>query len=235
MFKSKMATIHSTAKWGSLFFAVSFFCACGKDSDSLSSAKKIDEINPEERAGNLREALDLRLSASSVGVPWEFSYSEAIVEEFLKADFAPLFQMNLKREDLTRLQCPGFNRATNIQKMKFYLTLLASIAEAESDFKNSSRSMAPNGTTNIGLFQMDVKAANAHTKNALGTITDHDLSYGEMNSRVGAHVLKNQLTKKGPVIFRGDYYWEVLNPNRGSIKNVVKYFHEHLDQLEFCP
>lgn len=219
-----------------------FFVSCGDRSQTASipttETGQTENQNPDterEHETDLKRALELRLKASSILLPWRDEYSEAIIEEFSKESFNTLFTMSIKSNDLERLKCTGFSKANNVDKMKFYLTLLASIAEAESDFKNTSRSIAPNGTTNIGLFQMDVKAANVHTKNEFGVLTDSDLSEGVTNSRVGAHVLKNQLTRKGPVIFRGDYYWEVLNPNRGGINHVLRYFHQHLDQLEFCP
>lgn len=238
-----------------LFASMLLFQSCGKaDSSGQNSSitaeeAKIDlqvdgdglENDEQERAVVLQDALDLKLKPSSIKRDWEVSYSKSIIKEFSKKEFDPLFEMELNEDDLALLNCTGFNRANDVEKMKFYLLLLSSIAEAESDFKNESTSTAPNGTTNIGLFQIDKKAAMVHAKHAVPDekdkfqdISNEDLRSGEFNSQIGSYILKNQLTKKGPKIFRSDYYWEVLFPNRSSKEHVLRYFKSHLNEMEFC-
>lgn len=250
-----------------MFFSILLlFQSCGKDSGTdltqAVGAVQNEEVPVEDqgRYMDLQEALDLKLSPSSAKYNWKKSYSESIVREFSRKELEHLTQdgFQISENDLEVLGCSGFNRANKVEKMKFYLLFLASVAEAESDFKNESYSKAPNGTSNIGIFQIDEKAGINNTNVALGkkiynpkSLSDFmffnsELKNGDFNSKTSTYIFKNQLKKHRNQLFTKNgnfFYWEVLGCKsldgvscfNGSInKNFIAYFNKHVNQLNFC-
>lgn len=205
-----------------LFFAL---ISCGKKHNDIpSDANNVSSIESERDTLRFPKILD-----SSSGFPWKESYSEAIADELLKDDNISILHKIIIIDDLEKIQCENFNNMNTNEKISFFIVYLSSIAEAESDFKNYSKSKAPDGTTNVGLFQIDKKSAIRHGGSKYNDISNDDLEVGETNARIAVNILRNQLRDRKNLLFPR-YYWEVLYGEKG-FKNFKRHFLLHLDQL----
>lgn len=213
-------------KYFSFLILLSVFFSCGKSDSPPGQTASTDNAEVQIEANRVRLPQILN---SSRGLPWDESYSRAIVDELLKEENEVIFKKTIGASDLERLDCLNFNNMTKEEKINFLIVYLSSIAEAESDFNNFSKSKAPDNTINIGLFQIDKKSALRHGGEKYRNISTRELENGEINSRIAVNILRNQLRDKEDRLFTR-YYWEVLYGKKG-LENFTRHFNLHIDQL----
>lgn len=177
---------------------------------------------------------ELEITESSMGLEWKESYTEAVVEVLEHKDIQPLFEATIHHEDLKKIGCTNYNDLTKLEKMKFLVVYMSAIAEAESDYR--TRLTTKNwgdGTTNVGMLQIDVQAARFHTKSALGEVSKEKLKDPHFNLKVGVFVLKNQVLgniARGRFFPKRSYYWQVLT----YPKRLLKTMERNKENLSFC-
>lgn len=207
-------------------FLTLMFGSCGKSDSGTSTYSSRLEMSYRIERDRIRIPT---IKNSSSGRVWNDSYTHSIIDEILKDENINILDKNIKSGDLQKLNCENFNNMTAEEKISFYVVYLSSIAEAESDFNNSSKSWAPDKTLNVGLFQIDKKSALRHGGITYKNISNDELENGDTNSRIAVNILRNQLRdRKNSLLPR--YYWEVLYGEIG-FKNFIRHFKEHLDEL----
>lgn len=210
-----------------VFILLSFLAAsCGDTSSSSQSSAQVSELNILIN--------DLKLKNSSRGLKWQERYSDAVVEALQMPENDGLFEAKILERDLNRLGCRNFNELSKQQKTIFYIVYMAAIAEAESDFRTALKTLNPSDmTTNVGMLQIDQRAANNHTKGALGIIDEQDLTNPETNLKAGVFILKNQVRGKiaqNRLLTEKSYYWQVLTYPTRLLKNIEN----NRSNLPFC-
>ena len=137
-------------------------------------------------------------------------------------------------QDLRELDCTNFNNLSVRHKKIFLTVFIAAIAEAESDFRVGIKTRNPgDNTINVGLLQIDERAARNHTRHSLGNIAEDDLINPELNLRVSVHILKNQVLSKVArykLLPEKSYYWQVLTEKKRLFKNLRL----NRNNLPFC-
>jgi len=182
--------------------------------------------------------------------PWGDNYTRAIEEQFNKDYMFPLRQQKLAEEDLTTLGCLGYNTATREEKKRFWVLFLASLSKPESDMKAGD-----NTSGNLGLLQIDVRAANQWCKvlaeEIKRPITSSDLYNPEINLKCGLIMMQHQVLgvllghppkQTEPQlegrVFTGKttWYWGPLRDSEPKQKQkIIDMFRVHAQvQFPFC-
>lgn len=182
------------------------------------------------------ESIPVKIRPSSSGHPWKISYSVALATLLSDAHFSDMLQTEIVSEDLDLIGCSNFNELTEQAKKRFYIAFLAAIAEAESDFETTQKTYNPSDKTmNIGMLQIDHASANRHAYDYFERrFSDDDLKDPELNLRVGAFILKNQITGKiatSRLFPERTYYWQVLSAGN---RRVLRNLHRNLFPLGIC-
>ena len=177
-------------------------------------APEISANNQNKDNGKLCETI--RIKSKSTRGKWNCSYTKAIYTELAKVQFKSLFEQDLNKSDLKKLQCPNYNNLSREEKQKFMIVYLAALSKSESDFQPTDSYKEKDGTVSMGMLAIDRRAANKATQ-VFGEISDGDLEQPELNLKVGLYILKNQLlssTYRGRLL-TGDkkeaYYWSVIH------------------------
>lgn len=220
-------------KYIQFFILVLVISACGNSTTSSTSENhELPKTSPQEvedNSGdediNLEAIIDsIKIRRSSHNIAWTENFSRALFQMWSHPKVSPLFETVIFQEDLNRLGCSNYNRLSLMNKKIFMTVYMAAIAEAESDFRASIVTTNPGDqTSNVGLLQIDVDAANAHTKKSLGNIVENDLLDPETNLQVGTFILKNQVRGKianARLLPAKSYYWQVLTYPRRLLKNL---------------
>lgn len=224
-----------------LFYSLNLY-ANDKVSNTIPSEQNSKEIQVEQTEENTDAVVEekeeiveeLEITDSSMGLEWKESYTEAVVDVLEHRDIQPLLEATIHQEDLKKLGCTNYNDLTKPEKMKFLVVYMSAIAEAESDYR--TRLTTKNwgdGTTNVGMLQIDVQAARFHTKKALGEVSKEKLKDPHFNLKVGVFVLKNQVLgniARGRFFPKRSYYWQVLT----YPKRLLKTMERNKENLSFC-
>lgn len=227
------------------FFMLAFLVsACGNSTattNKTSENLELPKTSPQEIEDNNDEVTDteaiidsIKIKKSSHNLAWTENYSRALFQIWAHEKVSPLFETIIFQEDLNRLGCSNYNTLSLINKKIFMTVYMAAIAEAESDFRASIVTTNPGDqTSNVGLLQVDVDAANAHTKKLLGNLVENDLLDPETNLQVGAFILKNQIRGKianARLLPVKSYYWQVLTHPTRLLKNLKN----NRQSISFC-
>lgn len=227
------------------FFMLAFLVsACGNSTattNKTSENLELPKTSPQEIEDNNDEVTDteaiidsIKIKKSSHNLAWTENYSRALFQIWAHEKVSPLFETIIFQEDLNRLGCSNYNTLSLTNKKIFMTVYMAAIAEAESDFRASIVTTNPGDqTSNVGLLQVDVDAANAHTKKLLGNLVENDLLDPETNLQVGAFILKNQIRGKianARLLPAKSYYWQVLTHPTRLLKNLKN----NRQSISFC-
>ena len=183
---------------------------------------------------NTQSINSIKINKSSSGISWKQSYTMALSETLSDPKLFAVYNTEINAQDLELVSCKNFNALDPINKKVFYIVFMAAIAEAESDFRSNLKELNPgDGTTNIGLLQIDEDVANKHTKGNLGIINEDDLTDSKINLQSGAYILKNQLgskAAKGRLFPPKSYYWQALTAKSRVLKNIQS----NRSSIRFC-
>jgi hypothetical protein len=155
----------------------------------------------------------------------------------------------IKDKDLNSLQCPGYKFATPDERKIFWIFLVSSMANAESGFNPQTGYREANGTTSLGLLQIDVANANAYCSGPEAMnrrFSTSDMKNPELNLECGLHILKQQLNAERPVAMRkkgkGNLFynrsygdasnWSTLRADNNH--KTIARFKAHHQQMPFC-
>ena len=216
-------------------------------------AQKICPLNTKEEvveddAGNATLPY-VGISETSYKIPWEQKWNVVISDSIDKYG-TNLLNANISEEDLNKVECPGFNSATNDEKKVFWSLFFASMAKGESGYRKDPH----NGMKDpIGILQLDIgikrhgKACAAENDASMNNterrawIADY-----ENNIQCSVQVMHNQLEgwagRRNDVkgrLFPGPkhFYWDVLTNKRGETQD---WFLQHKRDpanaglLDFC-
>lgn len=213
----------------SLFLLALVLCSCGASNSSSSPSAAIE-------TGAILDAFQLKIRTSSNGLPWKNSYTNALNEIFSEFVLDGLFNANIEQEDLDIVGCSGLNNFNFEEKKLFYIAFIAAIAEAESDYEVAQETYNKSDRTmNIGLLQIDQASANRHGSKVFNRdFTSDDLKNPDLNLKIGALILKNQVTGSAAhnrLLPSTAYYWQVLT---GSRIRFLKNIKMNLASLRSC-
>ncbi len=232
------------------FFMLAFLVsACGNSTATTTASEnpEVSKSTPQavevdkDKEDNKDEVTDIetvidsiKIRKSSHNLSWTENYSRALFQIWAHEKIAPLFETAIFQEDLDRLGCSNYNTLSLTNKKIFMTVYMAAIAEAESDFRASIVTTNPGDqTSNVGLLQIDVEAANAHTKKTLGNLVENDLLDPETNLQVGAFILRNQIRGKiasARLLPAKSYYWQVLTHPKRLFRNLS----HNKKSISFC-
>ena len=176
----------------------------------------------------------ININKSSRRIAWSKEWTFALAE-VLSSDLSIIFDTEIIQTDLDLVGCKNYNELNLLDKKIFMIIFLSAISEAESDFREGVENLNPGDSTlNIGLLQIDVASAIRHSGHKYSVKNDEDLKKGTINLKVGAHILKNQITKskyKGKLFPEKSYYWQVLS---GSKVRIFKNINLNRESIGFC-
>lgn len=220
-----------------IIFTIMFilFSACGKNTTATYELAEVPKVEKKEP---LLTALEIR--DSSKKIPWESSWTSALMDVLSSEDLRPLLDARISQEDLALIKCTNFNELSIENKKIFYIVFLAAISEAESDFETDNHTFnRSDKTMNIGLLQIDHASAIRHNGKMHGYYSKYQLEDPIMNLSIGTNILLNQVRGgiknnrpelKGRLFTEKSYYWSVLTRNVRVRNNLVKNNHN----IAFC-
>jgi hypothetical protein len=213
-------------------FVLLFLASCEKSS-SAPEGKGIKNIS-----SGFFDTLSIKQNSSQQG--WDSSTSEILYENMKDPVLVPLFNTDLKQEDLSILKCTNFNSLNNDEKSIFYIVFLAAIAKLESDFDSNNMTYdLVHKNWNVGLLQIDRGSAIRHAPEIVNQrISDNELKESNRNLYIGLYILKNQVSGKykngimGELLPNKAYYWQVLNSSFRA--RFLKAYFNNYNYLTFC-
>lgn len=223
-------------RWAALFLLM--LISCGKGGN---------EAFLESETGGVIESqvkdLKLNFQSSSNKHSWRPGYTQSLLrylEE--KGELSSLLDAKLRQSDLALVGCPGYESATLLEKKRFWVIFMASIAYAESRLNPMTTYQEKDGTLSSGLLQIDVASANRHSFPYTGfRFTQKDLFNTDLNLMAGLYIMKHQveggvrgerLDIKNRLFTGRNYYWSVLTYKRELI--IKTFSHNSKDNLAFC-
>ena len=175
---------------------------------------------------------------------WKIEWTEAIYDELSTDQNHDLLERFINEEDLSRLGCPDYNYATEVEKKDFWVIFIASLVRAESGLNEMAKSPKMRGHQSLGLLQIAPETA----MNSCNLVYDEEILVGTENVRCGVKLLNWQLSgapnksgKKKRADLENHLFgkrillWGPLRSQdyRGR-KTLYSWFKDHLDQLPFC-
>ena len=140
-----------------------------------------------------------------------------------------------------RSYCPGYPGLGKENRVKFWVGLLAEMAEYESDlnpqteFKETLRDSQGNYVVSRGLLQISIESAN-QKRYSCGISAEQDLHDPATNIQCGAKILSSWVSTDGVVASNdgsnlgGARYWSVLRSKNSSAADIRK----NTSKLRFC-
>lgn len=187
---------------------------------------------------------------------WKNSWSDKVVstiEGDPRLANSMLYNPNaISEKDLVSLSCSGFKFATPDERKMFWIVYFSSIANIESGFDPSTSYGEGDGTTSLGLFQIDKRAANVYCggQDAMGRgFSSSDMKNAETNIECGVHMIYQQINAIRPSSMRKygkgnlfaeknwganiTYFATTRNSRPASSKTKAR-FKAHISQMPFC-
>lgn len=180
---------------------------------------------------------------------WNIEWSQYLFDELSRDEYQSMLSEQLDPDDLSELECKGFNHpeTSRDQKKYFFIVFLSALVRSESAFNPNARSRAPKGGHgNYGLLQLSLRTAREQCR--LETIPD--IFNPEKHLSCGLKLLSWQLkgaplNEWGKTLLRPDLknqlfgkrilLWGPLRQNdKAGRKRLTHWFKSHLDQLPFC-
>ena len=169
---------------------------------------------------------------------WQKEWGQTLNEEM--SDHR-LTAIDLDKDDLLELGCPGYNEASFLEKKDFWITFFSSLTRAESAFNPKAVSAKRRGHRSYGLLQIAKDTARVRCD-------ERDVFNPLSNLRCGVKLMIWQLegapvseTKKlrpdleGQLFGKYIFQWGPLREqDRSGRKLLVDWFRDHLEQLPFC-
>lgn len=220
-----------------------FLVSCGSDDSQSGSIDPIAGQQEQVEEGQQEESKDLKLHFQHENrYRWAAHFGESLFRYLERPELTIIYETELSLRDLRLLKCEGYRMATVLQRKKFWVTFMASIAHAESGLNPLTTYREKDGTLSSGLLQIDVASANRHSTPYTGyRFTQNDLFNTDLNLMAGLYVMKHQLEGgmfserpeiKGRLFTDRSYYWSVLTLKRELI---IKTFTKNaVGNLSFC-
>lgn len=180
---------------------------------------------------------------------WPRPWSDAFYEEIKKDSYQKFLDRYIDEENLSNLDCPDYNYATDEEKKDFWLVFFSSLARAESGLNEEAKSPRMRGHRSYGLLQLAPATAEKFCN--LVSIT-YELMDGAENLKCGLTLMDWQLSgaperrRDGTIKLKrpdlenqlfgtGILLWGPLRSHdkRGR-KLIYSWFNDHLEQLPFC-
>lgn len=222
--------------------------SCGKDNTSVTAFSPSNEPSGEAEQQPGQEESDPGIKELKLHFQvehryrWSDKFSESLFRYLDHPELSVLYQNELNPRDLRLLKCEGYKEASVLERKRFWVTFMASIAHAESGLNPMTTYREKDGTLSSGLLQIDLASANRHSTAYTGyKFIQKDLFNTDLNLMAGLYVMKHQLEGgifderpdiKGRLFTDRSYYWSVLTLKRELI---IKTFTKNAQSnLSFC-
>lgn len=173
-----------------------------------------------------------------------FLKSELSKDEFKSGETA-LLNIDIDEDDLTELECTGYNAASVEEKKDFWVAFFSALTRAESAFNPKAVSGKSRGHRSFGLLQLAKQTAKKECgidPSGPGVLNpEENLKCGlklmewQLQGAPSASGKKLRSDLEGQLFGKYIFQWGPLrqNDHRGR-KLLVGWFKDHLDQLPFC-
>jgi len=215
-----------------IFLSLYFFISCGSKDNQVATSTYDPQITADQTTMSANSNHPEILKAG--GGEWKNRWSETIVEAIDL--YGPnLLNQEISDNDLSAINCLGFNKANHEQKKQLWKVIFASIARYESNYR--SERMKPRNYRDVirsaqnkvpmGILQLGT-GATAHGKGCSGAKSAKWLLDPINNLKCGVQIMNNQLSGGRSGRFTGvvgrlfpdeprnegsltrHYYWSVL-------------------------
>ena len=192
---------------------------------------------------------DVEIKAYNKKYSWKREWTLKIIEEldkdFFHEDKNSLLNIKINKDDLSILDCVGYNEASRDDKKDFWVVFFSALTRAESAFNENARSVILKGHRSWGLLQFAKQTAKVYC--SIDPPKSSVLNGGD-NLFCGLKLISWQLQGAplasgrkirpdldGQLFGKKMFQWGPLRQNdfRGRLL-FVNWFKDHLRQLKFC-
>jgi hypothetical protein len=162
---------------------------------------------------------------------WENEWSQAVGSAIDEHSRELVMEVTLPSTDLATVNCPGFNRAKENDKKRFWALFLSSISLYETDFNSNTRYWERGlNVWSEGLFQLSVSTGKYHR--GCSHISSSNILNPGANIKCAVAVMRNQIRSRGSIFPSKPYYWSVLTSYKKY--KVQNFFKSQMSELAFC-
>ncbi len=210
-----------------------FVFGCKSDEDAtalLSGVQDQRRVEDSDSPNNSINYVNVN-SPSGTSGNWKESWSSAVGSAIDEHSRELVMEVTLPPSDLANINCPGFNRAKENDKKRFWALFMSSISLYETDFNPNTRYWERGlNVWSEGLFQLSVSTGKYHR--GCSHITKSNILGPIENIRCAVAVMRNQIRARGSLFPSRAYYWSVLTSSKRY--KVQSFFKSQMAELRFC-